>query len=490
MIRLYSNKAEYTADIADELRLFLAKEEITISGSKACADIAVTIQNGKDDGLKRTAYANINIPKGKAEYVWQCDIPGDADMLEVKRREKRAVKIAVFRAMAKVYGFMPPWGSLTGIRPTRLLRELYIRHGEEEALSMMRQDFDVSEEKLRLAMEINSVQQPILDTQTELDADVYIGIPFCASRCLYCSFASQVRTKKTDMAAYLAALKRDITAGSAILKKANRRIRALYIGGGTPTVLTADELDSLICHALEAYSGFSGEFTVEAGRPDTITKAKLEVLKRRGVNRLSVNPQTMNMATLELIGRSHTPQDIIAAFGMARDMGFDRINMDVIAGLPGEHAADMEHTLNEIVKLSPENLTVHTLALKRSSRLVTEGERYPMTTAEEVERMVAMGAEAAKAMNMRPYYMYRQKYMSGNLENVGYAKENCECIYNIDMMEDTTAIMSHGAGAMTKCVYDAARRVERVPAPKEISVYINKIDRLSEDKAKLFLQQA
>ena len=142
------------------------------------------------------------------------------------------------------------------------------------------------------------------------------------------------------------------------------------------------------------------------------------------------------------------------------------------------------------MKLSPENLTVHTLALKRSSRLGTEGERYPMTTAEEVERMVAMGAEAAKAMNMRPYYMYRQKYMSGNLENVGYAKENCECIYNIDMMEDTTAIMSHGAGAMTKCVYDAARRVERVPAPKEISVYINKIDRLSEDKAKLFLQQA
>lgn len=483
MISLYTNKTEYIADIADELRLFLAKEEIT-EAENAAADVCVTLEGS---GTERHARAQVNTEKGMAVYEWDCVIPQGADALEIKRREKRAVKIAAFRAMANVYGVMPPWGSLTGIRPTRLMRELCMRHGEAEAIRMMQQDFDVSEEKLALAKTINAVQQPILDSQTEKDADIYIGIPFCASRCLYCSFASQVRTKKTDMAAYLAALKKDITLGSAILKQAGRKIRAMYIGGGTPTVLTADELDGLIAHALEAYAGFNGEFTVEAGRPDTITKEKLGVLKKYGVSRLSINPQTMNDATLELIGRSHKSADIIAAFNMARDMGFDNINMDVIAGLPGEHAADMEHTLNEIIKLAPENLTVHTLALKRSSRLVTEGEKYPMPEAEEVEHMVHMGSEAAARLGMRTYYMYRQKYMSGNLENVGYAKPGTECVYNIDMMEDTTAIMSHGAGAMTKCVYDAARRVERVPAPKEISTYIAKVEKLSGEKARLFL---
>ena len=268
MISLYTNKTEYIADIADELRLFLAKEEIT-EAENAAADVCVTLEGS---GTERHACAQVNTEKGMAVYEWDCVIPQGADVLEIKRREKRAVKIAAFRAMANVYGVMPPWGSLTGIRPTRLLRELRMRHGEAEAIRMMQQDFDVSEEKLALAKTINAVQQPILDSQTEKDADIYIGIPFCASRCLYCSFASQVRTKKTDMAAYLAALKKDITLGSAILKQAGRKIRAMYIGGGTPTVLSADELDGLIAHALEAYAGFDGEFTVEAGRPDTITE--------------------------------------------------------------------------------------------------------------------------------------------------------------------------------------------------------------------------
>lgn len=484
MITLFTNKPEYAADIADELRLFLAKEDIIPAENAAGADVCALLYCA---GAERTAVANARLPLGSGEYTRRCVLAADADALEIKRQEKRTVKIAVFRAMAQIYGFMPPWGSLTGIRPTRLLRELYSRHGETEALRMMRQDFDVSEEKLALARSINAVQQPILASQTPLDADVYIGIPFCASRCLYCSFASQVRTPKTDMAAYLTALKKDITLGSALLKQSGRHIRAMYIGGGTPTVLTAQELDELIAHALEAYSGFNGEFTVEAGRPDTITPAKLAVLKKHGVTRLSINPQTMNDATLELIGRSHKSADIIAAFALARDAGFNNINMDVIAGLPGEHETQMERTLNEIIKLAPENLTVHTLALKRSSRLVTEGEKYPMPSADEVERMVQIGSSAAKALNMQPYYMYRQKYMSGNLENVGYAQKGAVCIYNIDMMEDTTAIMSHGAGAMTKCVYDAARRVERVPAPKEISTYIAKVEKLTQEKAKLFL---
>lgn len=482
MVRLYTNTSEYFLDIADELRLFLEKEEITQAAQEAACNISVTLER---DGFFRRAKAVL--PNENAEYAWECELDDECDELEVKRREKRAVKIAAFRLLAKKFGFMPPWGSLTGIRPTRLMKELCARHGEVEAERIMQRDFDVSDEKLALAREINAVQQKILNSQRENDVDIYVGIPYCASRCLYCSFASMVRTKKTDMSLYLNALKRDIELGAQIIKKSGRAVRAMYMGGGTPTILTADELDNILEFVHDKYPNFFGEFTVEAGRPDTITKEKLAVLKKQSVTRISINPQTMNEDTLELIGRSHTPKEIVASFNMARDMGFDNINMDIIAGLPGEGTGHMERTLEQIYKLAPENLTVHTLALKRSSRLVTEGEKYPMPTAQTVEKMLEMGESLARAMGMRPYYMYRQKYMSGNLENVGYAKPGFECAYNIDMMEDTTAIMAHGAGVMTKCVYDAARRVERVPAPKEISVYIAKIDKLNEEKEKLFL---
>lgn len=226
--------------------------------------------------------------------------------------------------------------------------------------------------------------------------------------------------------------------------------------------------------------------TVEAGRPDTITQEKLAVLRAAGVGRVSINPQSMNERTLRLIGRSHTPEEIKTAFHMAREAGFASINMDVIAGLPGETEDDMRHTLDEIVRLAPDNLTVHTLALKRSSRLVEKLGEYPLPEAEVAEAMVTAGAEAAHALGMRPYYMYRQKYMRGNLENVGYALPGKECVYNIDMMEDTTSIMAHGAGAMTKCIYDAERRVERVPNPKDIATYIAKIDRLAEEKRRMY----
>ena len=225
---------------------------------------------------------------------------------------------------------------------------------------------------------------------------------------------------------------------------------------------------------------------MEAGRPDTITEEKLAVLRAAGADRVSINPQSMNEKTLRLIGRSHTPEEIQTAFQLARDAGFASINMDLIAGLPGETEDDMRRTLAAVAALAPDNLTVHTLALKRSSRLVEKLEEYPLPEAEAAEAMVRHGAETARALGMRPYYMYRQKYMRGNLENVGYALPGLECVYNIDMMEDTTSIMAHGAGAMTKCIYDAERRVERVPNPKNIETYIAKVDRLAEEKRRLY----
>lgn len=487
MVRLYTSNPAFFNDIADELRLFAGRAEITEAASPTEAELSVTL-NKAPSVWTAEAHANIEGRAGGSRFEGESARGG---VLEEKRLEKRYMKIAAFRALKEAFGFAPPWGSLTGIRPTRLFRELEGRLGNDGAQRAFREDFDVSEEKLALATEIVGCQRPIIESLgKERDVDVYINIPFCLTKCLYCSFPSGVRTKKTDMKSYLCALGRDMRAGAEILKESGRRVRAMYIGGGTPTVLECDELRYMLSSALEAYGGFGAELTLEAGRPDTITREKLDIMKKAGVTRISINPQSMNAATLELIGRSHTPGDVARAMDMAREAGFDNINMDVIAGLPLEDTDKMKRTLEDVSALSPESLTVHTLALKRSSRLVTEPETYRMPEAEEVEKMVAMGEVAARALNMRPYYMYRQKYMSGNLENVGYVKPGLECIYNIDMMEDIASIMSSGAGSMTKCVYDAERRVERVPSPKEISVYESKLDKLTDEKRRLFLGES
>ncbi len=482
MVRLHVSHAQYLNDIADEVRLFAGREEIVPADAGAC-DISVVLE--EEGGLWR-ATASAQLEGKRAAYTYERPA-AQGNALEVKRVEKRAMKIAVFRAVRQIYGFTPPWGSLTGIRPTRLLRELIEREREMEALRVMAEDFDVSREKLALARGIVAVQTPMLDSLDDAQADIYVNIPFCLSKCLYCSFPSKVRTEKDDMDAYLFAVKRDIARGAALLRACKRKVRAVYIGGGTPTALTADELSRLLDMLLSHYGGFGVELTVEAGRPDTITKDKLVVMKRAGVTRISVNPQTMNQKTLALIGRNHTPEDAERAFFMAREMGFTNINMDVIAGLPGESEDDMQATLERLSRLAPESLTVHTLALKRASRLVMEKEVFPLPGAQAAEAMVRLGADCAEAMGMRPYYMYRQKFMRGNLENVGYAKPGFECVYNVDMMEDAASILAHGAGSMTKRVFDAERRVERVSAPKDIKTYAAKVDALAAEKDTLFL---
>ena len=242
--------------------------------------------------------------------------------------------------------------------------------------------------------------------------------------------------------------------------------------------------------AEETYNIAPGtEFTVEAGRPDTITAEKLRIIKQRGATRISVNPQTMCDKTLHLVGRDHTSEDIKACFNLARDIGFDSINMDLIAGLPGETAADMQHSVNALVELSPECLTVHTLAIKRSSRLRENLSEYALPDVSEVEKMTEIGALGAEETGMLPYYMYRQKYMAGNMENVGYAKPGSICIYNIDMMEDSLSIIAHGAGAMNKRVFPSGGRIERVPNPKDIETYISKLQKTHADRLALFCNE-
>lgn len=486
MITLCTNRADFSNDIAEVIRLFTDKCDIELCDNiplSMQADYVCSELTNSDDEFIAKVRCKINGVESEYSYIykskWQTE-------LERKRYEKRCIKIAVYRAMRKLFGFDLPWGSLTGIRPTRLLRELVERVGEESAERLMIDEFDVSMPKYRLASEINAVQSTLLDKGTQNSVDVYLGVPYCMSRCLYCSFASEVRTDKSNVSSYIDTLKRDIAAGAEILTSQCLYIRSAYIGGGTPTALTAKELDEVLSCLCTNYNLTGKEFTVEAGRPDTINEDKLRCLKAYGVNRISINPQTMNDSTLKLMGRTHTAVDTEKTFELARKIGFASINMDIICGLPSESIDDVDNTLKRIAKLEPENLTVHTLALKRSSRLVDKIGEYELTAPETVSKMTELGMQYARGANMHPYYMYRQKYMRGSLENIGYAKKGKDCIYNIDMMEDTTSIMAHGANSMTKRVFNAERRVERIPNPKDIATYISKIDEINEQKRKLF----
>ena len=486
MVGLVTNRPEYRNDIAEEIMLFLGIVETALFASEADAQAAdceliVSVRLARD-GRAYTLYA----AAGGEAYGETFSVESDAP-LAVKKQEKRRIKLAVFALMRRLYPAVEtPWGSLTGIRPTKLFRELQAEDGADAAREAFLQMFGVSPEKTALAEEICAVQEPMLRSVRGSDIDIYIGVPFCRTRCLYCSFASEVLRSEALLSDYLVALKADIAAGAALIRETGRSVRAMYVGGGTPTVLSAEQLKDLLTFAFDAYGGFGLECTVEAGRPDTIDREKLNVLWDMGVRRISINPQTMNDETLSRIGRAHTVQETVDAFLLARETGFRCINMDVIAGLPGETPADMARTYAQIETLAPDNLTVHALAIKRSSRLKAQLDAYPLPSAGDAARMTGQGQTLARRLSMRPYYMYRQKYMRGNLENVGYAKAGAECVYNVDMMEETASILSHGAGAMTKRVFDAESRIGRLPAPKDVPSYIAKLPRLLSDKRRFF----
>lgn len=477
MVQLITNVPQYENDIAEEIRLFLGAVEIRPEGADA-SDVMTIMLDA--DAFRATGTLN-----GVSD---SCEVlPDGGDALERKRQQKRAVKRLAYALLQKVYPTDMPWGSLTGIRPTKLLRELAERYGAEEAVRQFCEVFSVSTEKLRLAATINAVQKPFLESVGSRDLDVYVGIPYCKTRCLYCSFGAEI-AKGASVEEYLVPLFDDISRGGQLLRDGGWRHRATYIGGGTPTVLHAEQLDRLLTHFESVYGGYGAECTVEAGRPDTITEEKLRVLKAHGIGRISINPQTMNDETLRRIGRAHTADAIRETFALARRVGFSSINMDLIAGLPGETVEDFARTLSEIEALRPDNLTVHTLAIKRSSRLWEQLDRYPLPPKDDVVRMIDMGFDCAKRMGLWPYYMYRQKYQNGNLENVGYASSSTICLYNIDMMEETTSILAHGANAMTKRIFDAERRVERIAAPKDVPTYTAKLPLLDAEKRALFLQ--
>lgn len=381
-----------------------------------------------------------------------------------------------------------PWGILTGIRPAKIAVKA-LREGKspEAVVEYFVKECGANLSKANLALEVALTEAPIIDKMYPDGVSLYIGIPFCPSRCLYCSFVTNgTERARRLMPEYIEALKKEIRYVSEIVKLNGDRIETVYIGGGTPTTLTPELLEDML-KCLYEYNDLScvKEFTVEAGRPDTITEEKLRILKDYGVGRISINPQTMNDETLKVIGRKHSVADIIEAFYLARRCGFDDINMDLIAGLPGEDFEMFRHSLEEVEKLSPEDTTVHTLSIKRSSILNEYCDSYRMTEGEEVSRMVDHAREYMKSLGKIPYYMYRQKNQLGNLENVAYCKKGHESLYNIYIMEELQTIISMGAGGVTKTVDRETDRIERIFNVKEAKDYIERLDEMLERKSVL-----
>lgn len=411
-----------------------------------------------------------------------------------KKKLHEAFKCRLYTKLSAQLNKTLPWGYLTGVRPSKIAYTLLEKGADrEQILKEFTKKHLVSEKKAQLALQVAQTEKSILEKMDYKNGySLYIGIPFCPTTCLYCSFTSySLAAYQSKVQPYLEALLKEMKYVSEAMR--GRRLDTVYFGGGTPTTLSAGQLDMLLTE-LERQFDLSAcrELTVEAGRPDSITYEKLCVLKAHHVDRISINPQTMNQQTLDLIGRRHTVEQIEEAFALAGKAGLDNINMDMILGLPGENKEMVQHTLEKIKALAPESLTVHSLAIKRAAALNIWREKYLDLQMDNSDEIVSMAADYAHQMGHQPYYMYRQKNMAGNFENVGYSKPGLECIYNILIMEEKQTIIAMGAGASTKIVFQneteggQAGRIERIENVKDVTNYIQRIDEMIERKRKFF----
>ncbi|HHV11718.1 MAG TPA: coproporphyrinogen dehydrogenase HemZ [Clostridiales bacterium] len=397
-----------------------------------------------------------------------------------KAQYKNTLKRALYQLLSQEVKRELPWGILTGIRPTKLVYELLEQGTPEDGIkARMHEEYLCSGEKVDMSIQIARRELQLL---SEMDYrkgySLYIGIPFCPTTCLYCSFTSYSIAKFAGLVEdYLVALEKELEYAATCFP--DKKLTTVYLGGGTPTTLAAGQLDRLLGRVRQLFD-FSNvkEFCVEAGRPDSITPEKLQVLKKWGVSRISINPQSMQQGTLDLIGRQHSVEEVKEAFHMAREAGHNNINMDIIIGLPGERPEDVADTLRQIRELEPESLTVHTLAIKRAARLNLERDNYARLKASEVPRMLEETVRFAKENSYLPYYLYRQKNMADNLENIGYSRYGKEGLYNILIMEEKQTILALGAGGMSKFVFHKENRLERVDNVKSVTDYINRIDEM------------
>lgn len=385
------------------------------------------------------------------------------DELLYKRNAQQALKLAFYRASRPFLKTPPPWGAMTGIRPAKLAARLYAEGYDDRAVDRILKDsYHVVSRRRKLACEVAKAGMKIKAENGKTDASVYVGIPFCVSRCKYCSFVSHsIGQAEHLVEPYLEALFVEMEATGKAAKDLGITVKTVYVGGGTPTALSAEQLDRVLSGIRRNFDlSACVEFTVEAGRPDTMDEEKLAVIAKNGATRISVNPQTMNDDVLKLIGRNHTAQDVVDMVKTVRETTCLSINMDLIAGLPGDSLASFRDTVRKTLALDPENITVHTLALKKAAALWAE--RLPSPSGEEVQKMVDFAARAVQSVGYRPYYLYRQKYMSGNLENVGYTKPGFEGLYNIYIMEEIHTILSLGAGGVSKLVSPETGKLTRI----------------------------
>ncbi len=473
---------QFANDIADVVRLFYGEEMTGVPYDVAWGKLVHehVQQDGNWEETFTLTYDGGSLSRSLSAKA--CTNGG----LEEKRQLKRLIKRCCYQLFKEFTGRRPAWGSLTGIRPTRLYyQQMESGKTRAQARAALGELFDLSDEKIDLLDEIITAQEGLI-TRPQNACDLYIGIPFCTTRCAYCSFSSGEIGNGKLVEPYLEALFHEIDLCSEMARDMGMDIRVGYIGGGTPSSLTTAQLDRLLCHIQKRF-GQLEEFTVEAGRPDTLARDKLSMLRSHPVTRISINPQTMNDETLRVIGRAHTAQQTVDCYEQARSLGFDDINMDVIAALPGEDYAMFENTLERVKALAPDSLTVHTLAIKRSSKLHEQKYRQQE---DDVARMVALGRETAHEMGMRAYYLYRQKYMAENLENVGYAKPTSVCRYNIDNMEETTSVLALGAGGISKCVMRQEEKIVRAPNIANIEQYIARVEEMVARKREAFAQKA
>lgn len=413
--------------------------------------------------------------KGKS-YISDCSFPFSSSIKDkkiIKKNYTCSVTKAFVKTAQKIRNINLPWGVMSGIRPAKVVRQ-YREEGysDEEVINILRNLYNLSDEKINLAMTVADNEKRILSMIGENSVSLYIGIPFCPTRCLYCSFVStDIRKSGKYMDSFCDLLVEEIKKTKEVLEKCSFYVENIYIGGGTPTTLSCDNLKKIF-DALNQYiiTDKLREFTLEAGRPDTITLEKLNCAKEAGVNRISINPQTMNDATLKKIGRCHSSSMIRDAYKMARDCGFDCINMDLIAGLPDEKFDDFKYSLDEVIKMNPENITVHSMCVKKAAALRFSD--VELTKSHEMNKMLNYTQECMKNCNKEPYYMYRQKNISGNLENVGYAPKDKMSFYNINIMEEAQTIIALGGGAVTKVVM--GDRIERIFNFKDPYEYINR----------------
>ena len=458
MYRFYINNVNNDYHYSELARVFLADDDFEV--------ITVRFSNP------------VNLSLGDNSYMVNSDGSDDRD----------TIKRELYRLLCDITGSSSDWGTLTGVRPLKLALEL---HDKYDSISKMQEDlrtvYLVSEEKIDLLTDIAEYQLANIDRNPSDKMGLYIGIPFCPTRCAYCSFASNVAGAPA-IEKYLNNLLKEIEYMGHLTRTHSSKIESVYIGGGTPTTLNADQLNRLITKTRDEFglNLNSIEFTVEAGRPDTITADKLDTMRQLGISRISINPQSMKDETLRLIGRDHCSDDIRNGYKLAEDYGFDVINADLIAGLPGEDINDFKASLDEVMSIGANNITVHTLSVKRGSRLKDKDPEYYRRNAEMVADMLRYARKRLKEEGYYPYYIYRQKHQIGALENVGYCKAGKHSIYNIRIMEEKQTIIGLGCGAIGKVYYPDENRLERIPNVSNYEVYSERFDEMLERKNKYY----